>query len=207
MLRSPTVSSHRHPVEGPRERWNRRYAEREAPQAPSRFLVDRAPVLPASGRALDVAGGAGRNALWLARRGLDVTLVDVSDAACDLALERASEAGLPLDVLRLDLDAEPLPVGPWDVVLLHHYLDRRIVRAAPELLAPGGLLLLCQPTVRNLERHPRPTRRWLLDEGELAELVADLPAVEVVELDEGWTEEDRHEAGLVLRRRDERALS
>jgi hypothetical protein len=62
------------------------------------------------------------------------------------------------------------------------------------------VLLIAQPTVRNLERHDRPPRSWLLDEGQLGAVVAGLEHLEVVELSEGWTDEDRHEARAVLRR-------
>ena len=67
--------------EGDRERWNARYLEEAETPPPSPFLLALDGVLPRRGRALDVAGGSGRNALWLARRGLDVTLADVSDVA------------------------------------------------------------------------------------------------------------------------------
>jgi 2-polyprenyl-3-methyl-5-hydroxy-6-metoxy-1,4-benzoquinol methylase len=62
-----------------RQKWDARYAQpAAAPRDPEPFLLELDHLLPRSGRALDVAGGAGRNAIWLARRGLDVTLVDIS---------------------------------------------------------------------------------------------------------------------------------
>ncbi|HEX9052362.1 MAG TPA: methyltransferase domain-containing protein, partial [Anaeromyxobacter sp.] len=79
--------------EGDRERWNARYAEEAETPAPSPFLLSLDDVLPRRGRALDVAGGSGRNALWLARRGLDVTLADVSDVALARAARAARDAG------------------------------------------------------------------------------------------------------------------
>jgi tellurite methyltransferase len=192
-----------------RARWNARHAERltdpAAPTGPGAFLTERAGLLPTTGTALDVAGGTGRNALWLAARGLDVTLVDVSDTACAEATARAVAAGVPLDVVRADLTEEPPPAGPWDVVLVHHWLDRSVWRHLADLLAPGGVLLVCQATVTNLERHGRPSRRFLLDDGEVAALAdrwtAGRDDLEVVEATEGWGSEGRHEARLVLRRR------
>jgi tellurite methyltransferase len=71
--------------ESDRERWNARYREEAAIPPPSPFLVGLDALLPRTGRALDVAGGPGRHALWLARRGLDVTLADVSDVALEVA--------------------------------------------------------------------------------------------------------------------------
>ncbi|WP_052665069.1 class I SAM-dependent methyltransferase [Nitriliruptor alkaliphilus] len=193
----------------PRARWNARHRERVRdatdPAEPATFLTERADLLPEGGRALDVAGGTGRNALWLAGRGLDVTLVDVSDTACAEATARAVATGISLDVVRADLTVDPVPAGPWDVIVVHHFLDRDLWRRLPSHLAAGGLLFACQATVTNLERHGRPGRRWLLDDGEVATLAADLraadPDLEVLEMTEGWTAEGRHEARLVLRRR------
>jgi tellurite methyltransferase len=192
----------------PRTRWNTRYAglardPTAPPSSPSRFLTDRAELVPRTGRALDVAGGRGADSVWLATRGLDVTLVDVADAACAEATAQAVAAGVALDVVRAELGADPLPSGPWDVILVHHWLDRRVWTELPAPLAPGGLLLACQPTVRNLERHDRPGRRWLLADDELPDLVAAMqrtrPGLEVVDAAVGWTAEGRHEAQLVAR--------
>jgi len=180
-----------------RERWNARYGDEGAPAAPRAFLAGLDDVLPRSGRALDVAGGAGVNAVWLARRGLEVTIVDVSDVALRLAADAASEAGVPLAALRMDLEAEPLPEGPWDVIVCTYFLHRPLLAAFPAALAPGGWLVFAHATRKNLERHARPGLRHLLEDGELGSLVSGL---EVMRLAEGWFEEGRHEARLVARR-------
>jgi SAM-dependent methyltransferase len=183
--------------EDDRDRWNRKYRGGGHQSAePSSFLVASADWLPAAGRALDVAGGAGRHAVWLADRGFDVTLVDVADEALALARRRADAAGVRLDTVRRDLEREPLPAGPWDVILCFHYLSRPLFARFGELLAPGGRLLFCQPTVRNLERHPRPGRRFLLDEGEARQLV-EAAGLAVLQLEEGWSDGGRHEARVV----------
>ncbi len=184
----------------PRERWNRRYGERPPPSEPSAFLTDRADLLPDGGRALDLAGGAGRHAIWLARRGFEVTLTDVSDTACARAGARADAAGVELDVRRIELGVEPLPAGPFSLVLSHAYLDTEVWREAIGRLGVGGVALLCQPTVRTLERRDRPGRSWLLEEGQMEAFTSTLDGIEVLELSEGWTDEDRHEARAVLRR-------
>lgn len=185
-----------------RARWDARYRE-EGPCArqPAALITGLDELLPRRGRALDVAGGAGRHAVWLARRGLDVTLVDVSPVGVDLARQAAAAAGVALDarVLDLERERESLPPGPWDLIVDFHYLQRSLFPALAAALAPGGLLVFVQPTRSNLERHPRPGPAHLLDDGELARIAASLP-LEVVRLDEGWLEEGRHEARLVARR-------
>jgi SAM-dependent methyltransferase len=180
-----------------RERWNARYRDEGAPSAPSGFLVGLDALLPRRGRALDVAGGAGRNAIWLARRGLEVTLADASDVALRLAAEAASAAGVGLSTVQVNLDAAPLPPGPWDVIVCTHFLHRPLFDQFPRSLAPGGWLAFAHATRRNLERCARPGPRHLLEDGEIGSLVRGL---EVVRLAEGWFEEGRHEARLVARR-------
>jgi tellurite methyltransferase len=189
-----------------RANWNERHAAGETSTEPAAFVTERAHLLPPGGRALDVAGGAGRHSVWLARRGFEVTLVDVSDVGLARAASAAVDAGVTIATVQVDLEAEAesLPSGPFDVIVVHHYLDRDVWSALPDALAPGGVLLVCQPTVRNLERHARPSARWLLDEGEigiLTQVIVDAdPDLEVVEVTEDWTDEGRHEARLVLRR-------
>lgn len=186
-------------AESDRDRWNARYREGDAAgDAPSPFLLDLDPLLPRRGRALDAAGGSGRNALWLARRGLDVTLADVSDVALERAAQRALAEGLPLRAVRIDLEAAPLPAGPWDLVVCLYFLHRPIFSAFEAALAPGGLLVVAHATRSNLSRHPRPGPRHVLEDGELPSLMGGL---EILRTDEGWLESGRHEARIVARKR------
>jgi SAM-dependent methyltransferase len=154
-------------------------------------------LLPSHGRALDVAGGAGTNAIWLARLGLDVTLADFSPVALELARHEAARNGVSLRLLETDLECEPFPAGPWDLILCVRFLWRPHFENFPAVLAPGGLLIVAHPTRSNLLRHDRPGRQYLLDDGELPELVRGL---EVLRYQEGWTSEGYHEAKLIARR-------
>ncbi len=180
-----------------RQRWNARYAERGAATwEPDAFLAAVEALLPRAGRALDLAGGTGRHALWLARRGLDVTLCDVSDEALRIAAARLEAKGVSAGLAAVDLATHPPPEGPWDVIVDFHYLQRDLFLALPQLLAPDGVFVFVQPTRRNLERHARPSERYLLEEGEIRSLVSEL---EILHLDEGWSDVGRHEARLVAR--------
>ncbi len=180
-----------------REKWDAKYrAGSHTSGRVSPFLESLDDELPRSGRALDVAGGAGRNALWLAERGLDVTVADVSEVGLAIARERASGAGLTIETLCIDLEEEPFPAGPWDLIVSVCFLQRSLFATYPDVLAPNGLLVFLQPTVVNLERHEKPPRPFLLEEGEAASLVSGLT---VVSLSEGWTEDGHHEARVVAR--------
>lgn len=182
--------------------WDARHRANTGPREPSAFLRALDPLLPRgtpgrfAPRALDAAGGAGYDAVWLARRGLDVTLAEVSRVALERAGEAAAVAGVGLHLLQIDLEREPFPAGPFDLVVVLNFLWRPLFAAFPAALAPGGLLVYLQPTRTNLERNPAPSARYLLDDGELPRLVRGL---EVVRSEEGWFD-GRHEARLVSRK-------
>ncbi len=180
-----------------RERWNARYLEEDETPPPAPWLESLDALLPRRGRALDVGGGSGRHALWLARRGLDVTLADVSDVALERAARAAHAQSLPLTFVRVDLEEGSLPAGPWELLLCTYFLHRPLFPVFAGLLAPGGLLVAAHATRSNLERHARPGPRHVLEDRELPGLAAGL---EVVRYEEGWLESGRHEARLVARR-------
>jgi SAM-dependent methyltransferase len=182
-----------------REKWNGKYAAwaDDAPREPSAVLASLDQHLPTRGRALDVAGGAGRNAIWLAQRGLDVTIADVSPTGLEIARRRAAEAGVKLTLVETDLAAAAIPQGPWDLILSVCYLWRPLYTAYPAALAPGGTLVVIQPTKKNLERHDKPPADFLLDEGELPRLITGLA---IVHYAEGWLADDRHDAVLAARK-------
>ncbi len=181
-----------------REHWDRRWREKGiAPAEPSKLLSQVSSWIPTEGCAVDLAGGPGRNALWLAERGLDVTLVDVSAVALDLAHKHARDRGLSINTKQLDLTAEAPPAGPFDVALVFHFLHRPLLAKVESILRPGGRLVCVVATLRNLERFERPSRRFLLDEGEAPGLMGGL---EIEVYREEWSIEGRHEAVVVARR-------
>jgi SAM-dependent methyltransferase len=181
-----------------RTKWDARYqAQGHVAREPSRFLVAVSDLLPHRGRAIDVGGGSGQNAIWLARRGLDVTVVDISAEGLALASEAARAAKVSLRTVCADLETEPLPPGPWDVIVNVHFLLRPLFARFSSALAPRGSLVFAQPTMANLKYHDRPSRSYLLKNRELPGLLAGLVPVLYRE---GWNEDGRHEAELLARK-------
>jgi SAM-dependent methyltransferase len=140
--------------------WDERYAGSELvwSATPNQFVAAEVTDL-SPGRALDLAAGEGRNAIWLARRGWDVTAVDFSLAGLDKgrALLERQEDGRDLHVDWVHHDVltwEPGPV-PYDLVLLAYLqlaAEERAtaVRRGFASLRPGGTFLLVAHDATNL---------------------------------------------------------
>jgi len=184
-------------AEDDRARWDRTFREGgHADIGPPDWLAELDAELPRAGRALDVASGAGRLALFWAARGLETHAVDISLEGLRRARDGASRAGLELKTHVLDLEWQTLPEGPYAAISCFHYLQRDLFPKLATLLAPGGVLACEIATVRNLERNPKPSRRFLLEPNELLRLCAPL---EIVCYREGW-QADRCAARVLARR-------
>ena len=140
-----------------REDWNRKHGEggRLFGSEPNRFLVAEVADL-APGRALDLACGSGRNAVWLAEQGWTVTGADFSDVGLVSAAELAAERGVEVDWLDADLRVWEPPAGAFDLVAVLYLQipagERRVVLArAAAAVAPGGTLLVVGHDLQNLD--------------------------------------------------------
>ena len=129
--------------------WNARYSSRELVWGtePNRFVAKELEPLPPGGRALDLACGEGRNAIWLATRGWTVTAVDFSTVAIERARRLAAERGVEVDWACADLAAFAVEEGAFELVLIA-YLHlpesgrRQVLAQAASALAPGGDLYM-----------------------------------------------------------------
>jgi tellurite methyltransferase len=166
--------------------WNQRYlagefAHREQPDP---FVIATHenylhPLLPSGSSGLDLAGGAGQHAVWLARQGWRMTLADFSEVALTTARQRAADLpesgmvemaqGVALDTVKR-FHAEG---RRFAFVLVCFFLDRAVLPWLPKILAPGGLLVYRTYTTDN-ERlgNPRGPRDpdFLLRSQELLEV-------------------------------------
>jgi SAM-dependent methyltransferase len=141
-----------------REDWNRRYAAKEFIWTvnANRFLVaEAATLLP--GRALDLAAGEGRNAVWLAERGWAVRAIDFSDVAIEKGkrLAAARQVADKVDFQIVDLRGYEPEVHQFDLVALMYLQIPRAEREpifirAARAVAPGGTFLLVAHDSANL---------------------------------------------------------
>ena len=167
-----------------RDQWNRRYTGSELlwTAEPNRFLVAETSELP-PGRALDLACGEGRNAVWLAERGWEVTGVDFADVGLEKARGLAAARGVDAIWVHADLLEYEPPREAFDLVAtLYLQLPaderRRVLRAAAAAVAPGGTLLVVAHDRSNLEHgHGGPQDASVLATPE--EVAGDLDGLEV----------------------------
>ncbi len=134
-----------------RDKWNARYAGGAygTLTRPSALLARWLGHLGVPGpapRAVDIAGGRGRNALFLARRGWRVDAVDISRVALEHLRAAAYAEGLPVRCAERDLEPTSSGLdafeGPrYDLALMIRYTDTPLVEALPRILAPGGHLI------------------------------------------------------------------
>jgi SAM-dependent methyltransferase len=138
--------------------WNERYAGTDLVWSAGPNVFVEAICSPlAPGRALDLAAGEGRNALWLAERGWEVTAVDFSSVGLDKALRAAEARDVRLETEVADLTSYVPTSEGYDLVLIVYlHLGAAelplIIEGAARAVAPGGRLVVVGHDVENLER-------------------------------------------------------
>jgi cyclopropane fatty-acyl-phospholipid synthase-like methyltransferase len=141
------------------ERWETRFRAPEYVfgEEPNAFLKSKAHLLRSGQSALSVADGEGRNGVWLAEQGLDVTSLDFSEAAQVKADALARERGVTINLIHADVHAWNYPADAFDVVVeIFTQFSAPSDRARKwdgmrKALKPGGLLILQGYTPKQLE--------------------------------------------------------
>jgi len=139
-----------------RELWDERYGTEELiwKADPNLFLVEQVNAL-SPGRALDIACGEGRNAVWLASKGWHVTGVDFSRVGLSKAQRLAAERKVEVNWIEADVVAWQAPAASFDLVIvmyLHLSAEyrRQVYANCTAALAPGGVLFVIGHDTSNL---------------------------------------------------------
>lgn len=173
-----------------RVEWDTRYStgDHVPERDPSRLLVDFSYILP-KGRALDIACGEGRNAIYLARHGYRVDAVDISEVAIKNA--RTTAKGLDINFIVADLENFSIPEDTYDLIINFYYLQRSLIPEIRKGLKKGGLLVFETYTIEHQAfGHPK-NPDFLLKPNELLRLFNDL---HIVYYREGATEGEEKKA-------------
>ena len=161
---------------GDQVRWDRQHAAGQGTSHASGFLKeillsDSWPI--PRGRALDIATGKGRNAIFLAEHGFDVVAIDVSPVALDEARQRAAGKSLSISWQQADLERIELPEATYDLVVDFNYLQRSLIPQIKAALKPGGHVIFETYLIgQEILGHPK-NPAYLLRHNELLELFRD----------------------------------
>jgi SAM-dependent methyltransferase len=145
--------------EDARVRWDRRYGEADAlfGDKPNAWLAAHAHLLPADARVLSLADGQGRNGVWLAQRGCQVTAFDLSPIGIEQARRRAREIDVAIDLSVTDIADWTWAPDAFDAVVGIFFqfaspeLRKRIFAGVARTLVPGGVFVLEGYGLRQLE--------------------------------------------------------
>ncbi len=165
--------------------WDKKY-ETEAyifGKEPVEFLKEHIDVLP-RGKALDIAMGEGRNAVFLAKNGFAVDGCDISEIAVKKAQDLAKENNVAIHAFVADLETYKLPKDTYDAIVCFYYLQRDLIPQMKEALKPGGMIMYETYTIENWERgfEGPKNKDYLLKPNELLYLFKDLKIIYYREL-------------------------
>lgn len=155
--------------EDPARWWDERYATGTAKgRLPASIISEHAELLPKAGRALDLAMGSGRNALYLAGAGLEVTGIDISSIAVRRCRDEAKRLGLKFETRVADALKWDMGYEQFDLILNFYFLERELAPRIVEALKPGGVLVFETYTLAQLQLEGGPRNpKWLLHPSEL----------------------------------------
>jgi tellurite methyltransferase len=155
------------------KRWDLKYGEKtfEPSQGAGTILEKYIRLFP-KGRALDLAAGEGRNAVFLAEHGFDVEAVDISRTALDRAKRSALSRGVRIKTVAADLDAFVIPKEKYDLILTFYFLDRRLIPGIKRGLKKGGVVVFETYTTeqRDMAAGGPSKTKYLLKPNELLRL-------------------------------------
>ena len=183
-------------MQSDRQKWNEKYRKKSFSSDPTPIVKKYAALAP-KGRALDIASGSGRNALYLAQKGFSVEAIDVSD----VALKKISGRHPNLYPVCIDIDTFDIPNERYSLIINIRFLNRRLFPYIQEGLVPGGILLFETYLDGPVEEPYGPTcRDYLLRENELLHAFLSLQILFYEEKKQHRHGESRHMASLVAKK-------
>jgi tellurite methyltransferase len=153
---------------------------------PAEFLKDHINRLP-QGRALDIAMGEGRNAVYLAKKGFIVDGVDISEVGLKKARLLARNNHVMINTIDADLNTYTIKPESYDVILNIDYLQKSLIPEIKKGLKHGGVVVFENYTVRQLENTGGKAipKNFLLEEGELPKLFKEFKVLVFRETNDG----------------------
>ena len=150
---------------------------------PCEWLKSHSGLLTGKGKALDIAGGEGRNAVFAATLGYEVFNMDISEVALAKAQRLADEKNVKIRIFSADLDNVSLPENEYDLVLCFNFLERKLFPEIRNTLKSGGILFYETFNVNYL-KHNNFKKEWVLQPNELLNIFNNFHVLRYREMDE-----------------------
>ncbi|WP_201526593.1 class I SAM-dependent methyltransferase [Psychrobacter frigidicola] len=185
--------------------WDERYSEPDYVfgTEPNDFLKEEFERIPAVGRVLCLAEGEGRNAVFLAQRGYQVTAMDLSEVGLSKALKLASDRGVNISTQVADLADYSLGEQQWDGIIsiwahMPDAVQQSVHAQIVPALKPGGVFILeayteQQLTMEGIGGPPATQKERFVSLGKLRPELAELEEVTGVEKHRSISEGARHQ--------------
>ncbi len=172
------------PPDQARSHWDQKY-EQGLPslEKPDPFFLDAfshfvAGPFPKGGDALDLAGGVGRHALWLAKQSWSVSVVDISEVAIQKLAHEAGRLGVALNLFAMDVTEFHFKPAQFDLVVMFYHFDRDVCPSVLSTLRSGGLLICKSSVAWNTYEGTAPPNLQPLGKGEILTM---LPGLQVLQ--------------------------
>ncbi len=161
---------------------------------PAPFLVENIELLP-KGRVLDVAMGAGGNAIYLAKLGFTVEGVEISPEAINIALESAKKVGVTIRAQLANLEGGySIKKGAYDLIICFNYLQRSLIPQIKDGLRKGGMIVYETFIIDQAQLGKPKNPDYLLKHNELLDMFRDFRCLRYRE---GIVEGQKAIAGII----------
>ncbi len=163
--------------------WDAKFSEAQWPSKPDLALIAlTSDLMP--GKALDIGCGPGRNAIWLARQGWDVTGIDASQVGLSQALAKAKEYGVSITTIHSDIFMAEMGKDSYDLVVMANIhltppLREQLFTKAQAAIKDGGYLFVIGHHVDDLGRVGPPDANLLFSEDDLRQAVDGLEIIKL----------------------------
>jgi tellurite methyltransferase len=168
--------------------WDKTYNRKDYVygKEPDAFLVSQVDKLP-KGRALDIAAGEGRHAVYLAKKGFQSEAVDISSVGLRKAQKLAAENGVKIKTVNADLKKYKIAPNSYTVIMNFYYLQRSLFPQIVAGLKKGGVVVFVNHTTEQLKNTNGKNyeRDYLLEPGELKRAFSELEILNYTESNNG----------------------
>lgn len=169
-------------VTSDKQKWDAIYRSKQQTEkirnvTPAYILHEFQHLLPSQGKALDLASGFGANALFLAQHNLQISAWDISPVAIEKLDEVAQSLNLNINTEIRDIVSQPPEKETFDIIVVSHFLDRKIMPYIISALRENGLLFYQTFTKTRVQNTGPDNEKYRLDKNELLKLCEDLDIV------------------------------